>query len=255
MTKINKGWRLLATGLCFLIFGLGAFVLSWTLIPIVYFSSPKGLQRERRVKVFIHYAFRLFVHIMSISGVLTYKVDNFKQLNTPGQFILANHPSLIDVVLLIAFVKRADCIVKSSLLRNPLTRGAMKMAGYIANEDPEQVIQLATESLNRGNSLIIFPEGTRTTPGRKLSMRRGAANIALRAGCDITPVVITCKPTTLTKAHRWYHIPEKRCQISLVLRPKLNVDKFRQEEKRSLSARELTRFLENYFTQELVRYE
>jgi len=255
MRVANKFWRLIATGTCFIVFGLGALLFSWIVLPLVCLFTPKGAIRESRVKKVIHYGFRFFIRTMAILNVLSYEVSNLEQLNRPGQLILANHPSLIDVVFLIAFVKRADCIVKSSLLRNPFTRKAMSTAGYIANEDPERVIEMATASLKRGNSLIIFPEGTRTTPGQPLSMRRGAANIALRADCDVTPVLITCVPTALTKQHKWYDIPEKRIHLSLTLRPDLNIDEFRQEKAYSLAARRLTRFLEHYFTQELVIHE
>lgn len=255
MGVLSKGWRLFATGLCFLVFGLGGLLLSWLIIPVVYLFTANRLQSERRVKILIHYTFRFFVCFMSICGVLTYKIHKRELQNISGQLILANHPSLIDVVFLIAFIRRADCIVKSSLLRNPFTMGAMRMAGYIANENPERVIELASESMKKGNSLIIFPEGTRTTPGKPLSMRRGAANIVLRTDCEVTPVLIRCKPVALTKGHKWYQIPDRRIHITLNFRPNLNVNVFRGELAYSLAARKLTHYLEHYFIQELVLHE
>jgi 1-acyl-sn-glycerol-3-phosphate acyltransferase len=192
---------------------------------------------------------------MFVMGVLTYDVRDYEALNKPGQIILANHPSLLDVVFLIAFIQRADCVVKSSLLSNPFTMGAMRMAGYIANENPEQVVLQTAESLKRGNSLIIFPEGTRTTPGVPLKMKRGAANIALQSKGLITPVIIRCQPTTLTKQHKWYNIPHKRFHVELIPQPNLPIDEFHQEPLKSFSSRKLTRFLENYFIKELAKYE
>ena len=253
---LNKAWRLIATGISFGLFGLGGLVLSFLVIPVVYFTTKKGYERERRVKSVIHHAFHLFINCMYVMGVLTYDVKDYEALNEPGQLILANHPSLLDVVFLIAFIKRADCVVKSSLLSNPFTMGAMRMAGYIANENPEQVVLQAAESLKRGNSLIIFPEGTRTTPSLIINkMKRGAANIALEAKVPITPVIIHCYPTTLTKQHRWYNIPHKRFHLELLLREKLSIEQFQQEPVKSIASRKLTRFLEHYFTKELAKHE
>jgi len=255
LVRLNSYWRLFATGFSFLMFGLGGIILPWLAIPLLYLLPGGALQRERRAKALIHYAFRLFVELMRGLGVLTYSVADRDRLNQPGQLIFANHPSLIDVVFLIAFIKRADCVVKASLLNNPFMRGAIKVAGFIANDDPEQVISLAEASLQRGNSLIIFPEGTRSTPGQPIAMQRGAANIALRSDNDVTPVVITCQPTTLTKELKWYQIPERRTHFTLSLRPNIAVQDFQQKTATPRAARKLTLFLEHYFTQELASYE
>ena len=255
LTLLNKYWRMAATGLCFLAFAIGGLILPWLAIPLLYLLPGGVLERERRAKALVHYSFRAFVEMMRGLGVLTYSMPDPLELNRPGQLIFANHPSLIDVVFLIAFIKRADCVVKSSLLSNPFRGGPIKMAGYIANDNPEQVIDLAAASLKRGNTLIIFPEGTRTTPGQTLSMRRGAANIALRSGSDVTPAIINCQPSTLTKDLKWYQIPQRRMHFSLILRPTLEIQEFQNQTTPARAARQLTRFLEQYFTQELVIHE
>jgi len=234
-------------------FGLGGIVLPWMAIPVLYLLPGGDLQRERRAKALVHYAFRTFIEMMRCLGVLTYSVADRAELNRPGQLIFANHPSLIDVVFLIAFIKKADCVVKSSLLANPFMRGPIKVAGYIANDSPEQVIQLTAESLRRGNSLIVFPEGTRTTPGQPVSMPRGAANIALRTQSDITPVILSLQPTSLTKELKWHQIPERRMHFSLILRPNIGIQEFQASSTKTRSARQLTRFLEQFFSKEIAQ--
>ena len=249
---LNRYWRIFATGLSFTLFGLGGLLLPCFAVPVLYCLPGGASARERRAKALIHISFRVFVEIMRILGILTYSVPNREQLNRPGQLILANHPSLLDVVFLIAFIRRADCVVKSSLLNNPFMRGAINVAHFIANDNPETVVQLAAASLERGNSLVIFPEGTRTTPGEPISMRRGAANIALQAGCNITPVVISCQPVTLTKGRPWYQVPDKKFHIVLRLQPELCIAEYQREKSKPIAARKLTHFLQHYFTQELL---
>ena len=60
---------------------------------------------------------------MRHTGVLTYHIEGQEHLNETGRLIIANHPSLIDVVFLIALIRDTNCIVKDSLVNNPFTRG------------------------------------------------------------------------------------------------------------------------------------
>ena len=74
-----------------------------------------------------------------------------------GLLILANHPSLIDVVFLISFVRHADCIVKAALAHNPFMRGPIRAAGFITNGDGAGLLEDCVKSLRGGNNLIVFP--------------------------------------------------------------------------------------------------
>lgn len=255
MRQLNWAWRLLATGFSFSIFGIGGLLLSCIATPVLLILPSGAERRSQRAKALIHYACRIFIEMMCVLGVMTYAVEQRERLIHGGQLVLANHPSLLDVVILIAFIRNADCVVKQSLLNNPFTRAPIKMTGYIANSDPEQVIRLAEASIKRGNRLIIFPESTRTSPDSPITMRRGAANIALRAQCGVTPAVITCEPTTLTKEHRWYHIPERRFHLTVRFLASMDLSSYRAEQRVPVAARKLTLKLEQMFMQELDVYE
>jgi len=101
--------------------------------------------------------------------------------------IVANHPSLIDVVFLIGLMRQTNCVVKQSLFQNPFTRGPVRDAGYISNDGSADMLDAAADALREGQTLIIFPEGTRTTPGAAPAFHRGGAAIALRGATIITP--------------------------------------------------------------------
>ena len=89
------------------------------------------------------------------------------------------------------------------------------------------MIETSAAALRRGETLIMFPEGTRTTPGRAPVFHRGAANVALRAARSVTPVYIRCEPTTLTKAERWYRIPLRRPRFTLIVGEDLDLESHR----------------------------
>ena len=92
--------------------------------------------------------------------------------------IIANHPSLLDVAFLISQIDNTSCIIKHGLTRNPFTRGPVTAAGYISNDESADMLNRAS-ALRGGQTLIVFPEGTRTT-GDMPRFHRGACAIALR---------------------------------------------------------------------------
>jgi 1-acyl-sn-glycerol-3-phosphate acyltransferase len=169
---------------------------------------------KRRVRATFRAFMRSFVGLMSLVGVLTYEFQGAERLGRPGQVILANHPSLIDVVFLIGFTPQATCIVKEALFHNPFTRWPVAAAGYVSNTSTLTMVERASQALREGQNVIVFPEGTRTTPGQALQFHRGAASIAVRAAAIVTPVFIRCDPTTLAKNMRWYQIPDRRVRFT-----------------------------------------
>lgn len=251
LNTINYYWRLIATACCFILFGIGGVFIALIVTPMILIVFRNKQSRHINGKLFIHYSFRFFIEVMRLSGVLSYNVDGVEKLKEPGQLILANHPSLIDVVFLIAFIPRTDCVVKGELSNNLFTAGPVRAAGYIMNGEPEDVLHKSINTLKSGNSLIVFPEGTRTTPGEGLKFKRGSANIALRGEFNVTPVVISCVPSTLTKSDKWYHLPPKKLHFAMVVKDKISIDPFIHEKSANIAARSLTKKLEEYFSQEI----
>ncbi|GLQ96122.1 lysophospholipid acyltransferase family protein [Dyella mobilis] len=247
----NYVWRLLATGASFLLFGLGGLVLRVIVLPLLGLLPGDAKTRRRRARAAISKAFYLHVQFMYRSGTLEYVFEGAEQLGRPGQMIIANHPSLIDVVFLIAHIRDANCIVKQSLWRNPCTRGPVCRAQYISNNGSPEMLEEAADALRGGETLIVFPEGTRTAPDHAPVFHRGAAAIALRGARVITPVFITVRPTTLTKAEPWYRIPERRVKVTLRVGKDIDPDSFNAQAPLPIASRRLNEYLHQLFLREL----
>lgn len=249
INRVNYYWRLFATGFSFFAFGLGGFLLRGIVFPIINFISNNKKQKIQRSQLSVHYSFYLFIGLMHRIGVMTYEVDGLEKLNKPGQLILANHPTLIDIVFLISRIPFANCIVKESLWHNPFIKGAVTNAGYISNGDSEKMISDCVAYLKAGGTIIIFPESTRTIPNKKYKFQRGAAHIALQANAIITPVTLNCNPSTLTKQEQWYQIPKHRFHLSMHVGNDMVLDNFLKIEPKTIAVRRLNRSLQDYFSQ------
>ncbi len=248
--RLNRGWRILATGYSFASFGLGGLFIGLVIWPLVTLTSRDRSTRRYRMQRVIHLTFRYFIWQMCRLGLMTLTVENRAALRAPGQLIIANHPTLIDVVVLISLIPRTRCVVKDGLLRNPFTGGPIRSAGYIANSASADLVRECADVLRAGESLVIFPEGTRTTPGVQSRFQRGTANIALDAGVPIRPVYIDCNPSTLTKGLPWYAVPERRFAVRFrVAEPIPTAPFLDAAPSRSLAARRLNTHLENLLWQ------
>lgn len=144
---------------------------------------------KKMVRKFNYQYFKLFVKISIILGAVRLTVENEETLNSiRSKVVIANHPSLFDVVILFSLVPNADCIVKGELIQNKFISLIIKNL-YIPNNIPfDEQLEHAKKSMDEGNNLIIFPEGTRTKPGEPWDFKKGAARFALYSKNDVIPI-------------------------------------------------------------------
>lgn len=250
MKSFNYYARLLATGYNFTFFGLGGLFLALTVLPLVRLLPGSRHKKNERARQVIHYVFRYFVWQMRVTGVISVELHDIEKLRASGgKLIIANHPTLIDVVVLMSLVPKSCCVVKDDLWRNPLLRGVVRATGYINNSvPPEVLLNDCRETLAAGYAIVIFPEGTRSRPGVELKFQRGASHIAVRCGADIVPVFISCEPPMLRKGERWYQIPPRRAVIRVQAGDSVSVDAVAGVGVvPALATRRLNRHLENYY--------
>ena len=256
--KLGYSWRLLFTGIGFFLFGIGGLLLTIFVFPLINLCYISTFKRQKRARRVIQKSFKCFVAYMQLFGIFNFDLEQAERdlISQSGKIVIANHPTLIDVVVLISILPQADCVVKRNLWNNFFLKGAVTAAGYIKNSgDIQGLIKDCKKSLDHGYCLIIFPEGTRTSPGKMPELKRGASNIAIRCAGDFVPVVINCEPTTLSKGDPWYRIPEHTAQFSLRVGDVIETARYREPyERHSLSARKLNGLLNEYYYEKLFPY-
>ena len=212
MNLLDRAFRFCGTAFSFAMFGLGGLVLALIVFPLFNLLIRDRERRAALAQQTVHAVWRFYVQLMRATQAMTYECHGADILRRErGVLVVANHPSLLDIVFIMACMERTQCVVKAGVWRNPFMRGAVTAANYIPNfDDPERLLNDCVAALEAGNNLVIFPEGSRTRPGQKRKYQRGFARIALRANAPIRLVTVTCTPPTLLKGEPWYKIPAQR---------------------------------------------
>ena len=188
MDKLRILRNIIGKFACFTYFGLCSVFASFIMFPLIHlFVWDKRTQYNAKMAI-VRGHFSFFIRLLfwwAHFQIDTSAMQNYKDMRST--VIVANHPSLIDVIVLISAVPH-----------------------------PER----CKKSLHDGNNMIIFPEGTRTRPetiGKPL--KRGAAQIALRAGADILPIHINAKDVVGLGKYESLFKVHVRGYASLILEP------------------------------------
>ena len=253
MERLARGWRIVATGTAFAVFGLAGVAFGIFLFPFLKWSARDPRQGEFRVQRVVHRMFRAFVRFMWILGLVEGSVRGEELLCEPGaRLIVANHPTLLDVVMLGSLLPQLDCVVKKEAWSNPFMRGVVGPAGYIPNDLGDVVLEACVDRLRQGRALLLFPEGTRSPKGGLGPFRRGAAHAALRCRAPLVPVFIRCEPPSLMRGQKWYEVPERRMHFTIEVGVPIDPRPFAGgDEARGAAARKLTRALRDFYEKRL----
>ena len=187
---------------------LGVMSVVWNLVALVLYPLLPRATGLRIGRAGISRGYRMFWAVARASGLLHMDADALKPLaQERGLVIVANHPSLLDALMLVAVLPRSACVMKGSLMSNPLLGPGARLARYIRNNSPHQLMHLAIGDLKAGGQLVMFPEGTRTTRAPLNPFQGGFALIARRAGVPVQTVFIDTDSPYLGKGWPLWKLP------------------------------------------------
>ncbi|HEX7341999.1 MAG TPA: lysophospholipid acyltransferase family protein [Rhodanobacteraceae bacterium] len=257
-SRLNHAWRVFGTGLCFVVYGSLGWLAGLTVLPVLWLWPGSRAARQRRIRRFVGWSFRTLLAAIAGLRLGHVEVEGRHWLDAAGGCLLvANHPMYLDVVALLGLLPQADCVVKQAMWRNRLYRRFVKVIGYIGNASQSGLVNDCVERINRGRPLLLFPEGTRSIPGQPLRFERGAAQIAVRSGCAILPVVIRCEPLALGKLQAWHEVPVRPWVLHVRICPPRTLTDFgwQADMPHGVAARHVNRAMQAFFVRELARSE
>jgi len=233
-----------------MLLGLGFLALMCLLwLPFAMILHPLlprrwGQPLGRRV---IMGGFRIYTIFLELFCACRFDLAGLDKLREQGALVVvANHPSLLDVVMIVSRLPNAACVMKAQLMDNILFGAAARLARYIRNDSALDMVRDARMELQRGAQLVIFPEGTRTTSFPINPCLPTAGLIAKRSGTPVQALCIEFSSPYLGKQWPLF----KRPELPLRFRVRLGE---RFPAPRDVSA--FTTTLEEYFRSELASPE
>ncbi len=248
----GRALRSMAQVVLFVAFGVYGALMSSLIVPVYSLFERDRQRRARGIRGIMYHLTRGYVGSMSALRLIDLEIVGLDREPAPGSLIVANHPSLIDALILLGHVKGAGVVAKRSLQVNPFTSGGIRGADYVVNADPQALIEECTSRIAAGESLVLFPECTRTGDDGVIRLRRGAAHIAVRSGCSMLPVTISFSEPLLTKKSRWWLAPKVRPSVRVVAHAPIDPAQFLHDDPSvSIAARRLTEHLREVYVNEL----
>lgn len=160
-------------------------------------SRERGTALGRRG---ISAVFRLYAWSLRVSRSYKLDLDELDALRDGPALILApNHPCLIDALLVVAHHPNVVCVMKAELMKNIFLGSGARLARYVRNESPRQMVKESVAHLQRGCVLLLFPEGTRTVRAPFNPPGASVALIAKRANVPVQTLVIETDSPYLSK--------------------------------------------------------
>jgi 1-acyl-sn-glycerol-3-phosphate acyltransferase len=179
---------------------LGVCSFAWSLFALPLRALlPRARARAlgRRVAAG---GFRFYLKALEFSGGFRFELSALDALRDAGPLVLApNHPSLLDGVMLLSRGSQVACVLKASLLNSVFFGAGARLADYIGNQSPVDMVRRSVEELGRGGQLLLFPEGTRTTRAPVNPFRGAISLIAREAGVPVQTIFIEASSGFLGK--------------------------------------------------------
>ncbi|MCI6939172.1 MAG: 1-acyl-sn-glycerol-3-phosphate acyltransferase [Succinatimonas hippei] len=209
-------------------FGIGALFIAFIVFNVIRLCVRDRHLRCNISRKFTLYSFKFYLKLGCLLKIFDIEIKGLEKIkNDKGVLYIANHPSLLDVVIMDSFVNNANCVVKASLKNNFFFSGVIYCNDYLLNSiSPEMMIENCRKSLSYGDNIIIFPEGTRTVDFDHIKFRHGFASIALNCMCDIRPIVFKFDGVALRKGKLFYHTYHKILTYKIEVLDKIDINEF-----------------------------
>lgn len=136
------------------------------------------------------------VSFVWINPFLRIKIEGREKIQSGTTYVMVcNHQSLLDIMVLFRIFTHFKWVAKKELFKIPIVGWTMTLNGYVKVDRAHKsshikMLKECESNLERGNSMMIFPEGTRSEDGQIQTFKEGAFKLALDAKKSILPIIL-----------------------------------------------------------------
>ena len=189
-------WRLVKSLYAFMVLLVAVIIV--TPMAFVIFLGPKREWKDRWIHGLL-YRFSNFVirRVPDVEFTLDNKVG--ETFSKPA-IIISNHQSHLDLMCMLMLTPKMIIITNEWVWHNPIYGPLIHRAEFVpATEGVENFMPQLQSLVERGYSIMVFPEGTRSEDCRILRFHKGAFHLAQELGLDIVPICLNGVGTVLPK--------------------------------------------------------
>lgn len=135
-------------------------------------------------------------HYFQINPQWHLRYEGLENIKENRHYVLiANHQSLADILVCYGLHRQYKWVSKESIFNVPLIGWNMRLNQYVLlkrgdMKSIKEMMAVCRDWLNKGSSIMLFPEGTRSEDGKLQSFRDGAFRLALDCDVELIPIVI-----------------------------------------------------------------
>jgi 1-acyl-sn-glycerol-3-phosphate acyltransferase len=225
---MHRALRILAHGSGFVVYSVLGAIIGYVLLPLARLGARTETEKIMRCQDVLHLCCRFYIWYMRLVGILRLKRPPVPErlARREACVVIANHPSLLDVIIITSSVPAVVFVAKSSWFKSPFIAPLLRHGGHIpgpADEDAltpmdgALVLERILDRLRQGFSVLVFPEGTRSPPRGLHPYQRGAFEAAIRAQVPLVGLRLLANPPALLKNQAWHDVPDRRINYDLDL--------------------------------------
>ncbi|MCE9659724.1 MAG: 1-acyl-sn-glycerol-3-phosphate acyltransferase [Burkholderiales bacterium] len=215
--NLSFRWRQLAFGAVLGQLGASLLLLS-CVARAVALVLPRAVA-ARTGRSIVSFIYRRCWASATRLGLMELDVEGLDALRSEpgGLLIAANHPTMLDAMLVVARLPRSVCIMRADLMQNVFLGPGARLASYIGNDSGRGMVRDSVAALREGQVVVLFPEGTRTSTPPVNAFKPGITLIAKLAQVPIQTVLIRSDSPFLRKGWPLLRAPPQRVRIRVTL--------------------------------------
>jgi 1-acyl-sn-glycerol-3-phosphate acyltransferase len=229
--------------LWYLYFSIYLIVSSYSLIKVKFMRKKSPVNAEiyayKRAQDIARFVLKATKTTMEVSGTENIPMENC--------VFISNHQAIFDGFALLAYINKPfGFIAKKEIKKIPLINGWMSSIGsiYINRQNPREAIksiQEGVEKIRLGNSILIFPEGTRSLSSKMNSFKKGSMKLAINSKVAIVPI-------TIDGTYNVLEVGKKVTgnKVKMVIHKPIYIDSLNKEE-----VPDLTKYVQDIIEEEL----